>query len=83
MVIYSFHLYSRSSHHFIQYFIQFYFRSDSTVTQGSSEVCFFLTITDPIFVPEFLIPDSEKRYKFWSLIPQKWYSLIPDPSTNC
>ena len=34
-------------------------------------------MADPIFEAKFLILDCDN---FWFLIPQKWYSLIPDPS---
>ena len=40
--------------------------------QGGNEVCFF--IADPICVRKF-----QTRDQFSSLIPQTWYSLIPDP----
>ena len=35
------------------------------------------------FCDEISDPRFQKRDIFWSLVPQKWYSLIPDPSRNC
>ena len=54
--------------------------------QGRNKVFFF--ITDPVFLPQILIPDhknvenfnpwSQKHWEFWSLIPKMFTILIPD-----
>ena len=54
--------------------------------QGRNKVYFF--ITDPVFLPQILIPDhknvenfnpwSQKHWEFWSLIPKTFTILIPD-----
>ena len=56
------------------------------LNQGRNKVFFF--ITDPVFLPQILIPDhknvenfnpwSQKHWEFWSLIPKTFTILIPD-----